>query len=171
MQIDIEFNDRWQDVLKQINTENALAEEIRQYNESLEEEKRQFNEQMALQKEQFEYTKSKSSGGGGGSSGGGGGGGSKGGSGGTIKKTGGSGGSINKSGSTGDVNLKSVLDLGYGPISPSNLANKVAKGEVKETTKNGVSTFEKTGKTSTTKKSLTGTFGAISRLTGKGANR
>lgn len=171
-QIDNEYNDRWQDVLSQINTENALAEEIRQYNESMAEEKRQFNEQMALEREQFEYTKSKSSGGGGGSSGGGGGGGSKGSSGGTIKKSSGSGGSINKSGSSGgDVNLKSVLDLGYGPISPSNLADKVVKGEVEETTKNGVTTFKKTGKTSTTKKSFTGTFGAISRLSGKGANR
>jgi hypothetical protein len=34
---------RYQDVLKQINTENALAEEVRQYNERLAEEKRQFD--------------------------------------------------------------------------------------------------------------------------------
>ena len=49
-EIDSEYNDRYQDVLKQINTENALAEEVRQYNESLKmeqarlaEEQRQFN--------------------------------------------------------------------------------------------------------------------------------
>jgi hypothetical protein len=38
---------RWKDVLSQINTENALAEQIRQH-----------NEQMALQREQFEWQKS-----------------------------------------------------------------------------------------------------------------
>ena len=57
------YHERWQDVLNQLNTENALAEEIRQFNES-----------MALEREQFEWQKSnfkKSSGGGGGSSGGG----------------------------------------------------------------------------------------------------
>lgn len=48
---------RYQDVLAQINTENAMAEQIRQYNESkaleeakLAEEKRQFNETMAYNK-------------------------------------------------------------------------------------------------------------------------
>ena len=63
------YYSRYRDVLSQINTENALAEQIRQY-----------NEEMALQKEQFEWqkeqAKKKSSGGGGGgyyrSSGGGG---------------------------------------------------------------------------------------------------
>ena len=66
--IESEYYSRYQDVLQQINTENALAEEVRQYNESLalqkaqlEEEKRQFNETMA-------YNKSKSSGSGGGGS-------------------------------------------------------------------------------------------------------
>lgn len=48
---------RYQDVLKQINTENALAEEVRQYNESLAENKRQHDAQMALQREQFAWQK------------------------------------------------------------------------------------------------------------------
>lgn len=39
--IDSEYYQRYQDVLNQINIENALAEEVRQYNESLAEEKRQ----------------------------------------------------------------------------------------------------------------------------------
>lgn len=39
--IDSEYNDRWRQVEAQINTENALAEEIRQYNLSLAEQKRQ----------------------------------------------------------------------------------------------------------------------------------
>lgn len=49
-EIDSEYNDRWQDVLKQINTENAMAEEVRQFDEQMAEQKRQFNEQMAYQK-------------------------------------------------------------------------------------------------------------------------
>ena len=54
------YHDRWQDVLGQINTENALAEEIRQFNES-----------MALEREQWEWQKARASGGGGGGGGGG----------------------------------------------------------------------------------------------------
>ena len=41
---------KYRDVLAQINTENALAEQVRQYNESLAEEKRQYNESLALSK-------------------------------------------------------------------------------------------------------------------------
>lgn len=47
------YYQRYQDVLQQINTENALAEQVRQYNEKMEEEKRQYNETLALQKEQL----------------------------------------------------------------------------------------------------------------------
>lgn len=83
-QLDSEYYSRYQDVLKQINTENALAEEVRQYNEQMAEEKRQYNESLALQKAQLEEEKrqfnvtqankkSSSSGGGGGSGGSGGG--------------------------------------------------------------------------------------------------
>lgn len=46
------YYQRWQDVQSQINTENALAEQIRQYNESLAEQKRQYNESLAFQKQQ-----------------------------------------------------------------------------------------------------------------------
>ena len=70
--INNQYYQRWQNVLQQINTENSLAEQIRQYNQtfkenqrqyntSLKEEQRQFNEQLALQK------KNLSSGGSGGS--------------------------------------------------------------------------------------------------------
>ena len=59
--INNQYYQRWQNVLQQINTENSLAEQIRQYNQtfkenqrqyntSLKEEQRQFNEQLALQK-------------------------------------------------------------------------------------------------------------------------
>ena len=79
------YHERWQDVLDQMNTENALAEEIRQYNES-----------MAFEREQFEWQKAKSSSSSGG--GGGGGGGSSGGSGGSSSS---SSTSIKKSSSSG----------------------------------------------------------------------
>lgn len=48
--IDSEYNSRYQDVLNQINTENALAEEIRQFNESLAEEQRQFNASLVAKR-------------------------------------------------------------------------------------------------------------------------
>lgn len=47
------YHNRYQDVLQQINTENALAEEIRQFNAQLEEEKRQYNQSYALQQAQL----------------------------------------------------------------------------------------------------------------------
>ena len=130
------YYNRYQDVLQQINTENALAEQIRQY-----------NEQMAWEKEKWNATHSGSSGGGGG---GGGGGTISGGSGTkssnkvskeTISKNVKE--SAKKSIQGSEVNMQSVLDLGYGPISAQSLANKVNQGIVKETTNNGKITFKK----------------------------
>lgn len=79
LEVDQMYHNRYQDVLKQINTENALAEEVRQYNATLAEEQRQFNQsyalqqaQLAEQKRQFDATmaaKSSSGGSSGGSSG------------------------------------------------------------------------------------------------------
>lgn len=58
------YHDRYQDVLRQINTENALAEDVRQYNETMafnrEKEKNDNayrNQQLALQREQFDWQK------------------------------------------------------------------------------------------------------------------
>jgi hypothetical protein len=45
------YYQRWQNVQAQINTENAQAEQIRQYNESLAEQRRQYNESMAFNKQ------------------------------------------------------------------------------------------------------------------------
>ena len=59
LEVENMYYNRYQDVLDQINTENALAEQIRQFNAQLAEEQRQFNETMA-------YNKAKSSGSGGG---------------------------------------------------------------------------------------------------------
>lgn len=54
LQVDEIYHDRWQDVLNQINTENALAEEVRQFEKNYdlkmkeyEEGIRQFNEEIA----------------------------------------------------------------------------------------------------------------------------
>lgn len=65
LQIDEVYHQRYQDVLAQINYENALAEEIRQYNETLAlqkqaqaDEKAYKDAQLALQREQFNWQKS-----------------------------------------------------------------------------------------------------------------
>lgn len=60
-EIDNTYYSRYQDVLNQMNTENALAEEVRQYNESmklekekLQEEIRQYEQNYALQVKEYE---------------------------------------------------------------------------------------------------------------------
>lgn len=140
------YHNRYQDVLKQINTENALAEDIRQFNESL-----------ALQREQFAWQKAQAN---------------KTSSGGTIKKTssksskktgskssnakGGtiyaakkedSGGNVKKTetkkSSSPTVDMNSVLKLGYGPISEAKLDKLIREGKAVEYTENGKIKFKK----------------------------
>ena len=60
-ELENQYYNRYQDVLQQINTENALAEQIRQYNEQqalekkkYEESVRQYNTTLAEQKRQYE---------------------------------------------------------------------------------------------------------------------
>lgn len=60
MSIDNEYNTRWRQVEAQINEENSLAEQIRQFNEELAEKKRQAdmdqayrNSQLALQRQEL----------------------------------------------------------------------------------------------------------------------
>ena len=53
IELDQIYHSRYQDVLDQINKENALAEEVRQYNEKMAEEKRQYNTSLEWQKQQF----------------------------------------------------------------------------------------------------------------------
>lgn len=50
------YYNRYQDVLQQINTENAMAEDIRQYNATMAEDIRQFNESMAEEIRQYNET-------------------------------------------------------------------------------------------------------------------
>lgn len=169
LQIDEMYHSRWQDVLDQMNTENALAEQIRQYNEKMAEEKRQYNETLAIQKAQLAeekrqfnetmaYNKSKSSGSSGGSSRSGGSGGSSN----KINKTSGkssSNGKINKSSSgLSGLNSKSVLSLGEGPLNADAVAKKVASGEVKAVQKgNQIYVSKNTNKPKTKNVRLPGT--------------
>lgn len=70
IKLDSEYNNRYQQVLSQINTENSLAEQIRQYNESMAYQKqRDAIEDAQWQKQYNLSASSKSSGGSGGSSG------------------------------------------------------------------------------------------------------
>lgn len=114
------YHERWQDVLDQMNTENALAEEIRQYNES-----------MAFEREQWEWQKANfnRSSGWGGRSGGGGYSGSSGKSSSNTAKI-----SDDKKNTTPDPIAKdtanSILALGQGPISAENLNNQINSGKV-----------------------------------------
>ena len=112
LEVDQMYYTRWQDVLEQMNTESALAEQIRQFNES-----------MALQREQFAFqvaqankNNSSSSSGGGSSS-------SSSSSGYTPTKT-------NSTSTMSDVTRQSILDAGLGPVSQQGLADAVAAGKV-----------------------------------------
>ena len=160
-QLESEYYARYQDVLQQINTENALAENIRQYNKTMEleqkkfieqkrkseaefaEQKRQFEVELAEKKRQFNATHSGSSGS------------SSGGSSSINKSSSSSSSKINKtkesekassSNSAAAKSIKSVIDLGDGPISAEELARMVKSGEVIEYYENGVQKFVKAPK-------------------------
>jgi hypothetical protein len=119
LEVENQYYKRYQDVLAQINTENALAEKIRQYNESLALEKEQFE----WQKEQTAAKSSRSSGGGSSSS-------NKSSS--NSSNNSSNNAQINKtSGSSSNqapVNLKSVVASGLGPASGTHIANAVKSG-------------------------------------------
>ena len=53
------YYQRWQDVLNQINTENAMAEQIRQYEQNYELQTKQFEEQIRQFNEEIERLKKK----------------------------------------------------------------------------------------------------------------
>lgn len=162
-EVENNYYNRYQDVLQQINTENALAEQVRQYNEKLAlekaqiaEEQRQFNAQMAEEKRQYNEqlaiakAKSSSSGGSGWKSLGGAVSASK-------KSSNPASKSIKKAASTAAgvakataktaesnaATMKSILALGYGPISAEKLDALVRRGLVVEYTSNGVTKFRK----------------------------
>ncbi len=62
IQLDSEYNNRYQQVLSQINTENSLAEQIRQYNESMAFQKQQAQQQQANWEKQYALSKASSGG-------------------------------------------------------------------------------------------------------------
>ena len=159
LKLDSEYYGRYQDVLNQINKENALQEEIRQFNENnklqqqkFNEEIRQYNENLALQqaklaedKRQFDSQLALKQSAAGGSSGGSG----RRSSGRSSSST-----AINKpSSSTSKATAedfdapiasmlewmqspttKSVLELGKGPLSPQGVVDQMNMGTV--TTRN-----------------------------------
>lgn len=68
MDIDNEYNDRWRQVEAQINTENSLAEQIRQFNAEIEEKRKQReadtayrNAALQLEKDKFSWQKTQAS--------------------------------------------------------------------------------------------------------------
>lgn len=169
-ELDKMYHQRYQEVLSQINTENALAEEIRQYNETMafnkekeKNDKAYRDAQLALSREQFEWQKAQASKSSSGSSGGSSGGSS------SIKKT--SSGKKNTStvkvkkyeakttkkgakaagkdsssirgSKSPTVDMSSVLSLGYGQISASTLNSYVERGIVKEYIEDGKLKYKK----------------------------
>ena len=179
LEVDNMYYQRWQDVLAQINQENALAEDVRQYNETLAENKRQHNESMALDREKLKESKRQfnvssalesakfawqqlqakksSSGGSSGGSGGGSGSINKGSSGSSSN------GNINKDsggtkGSTEEitVDMDSVTALGYGPISAQKLADLISQGLVIKYVEDGKYKFRKAAHINTNAKVIGG---------------
>lgn len=161
-EIDNTYYGRYQDVISQINTENAMAENIRQYNERMAEEKRQYNksmkiqqQQMQLEKDKFKWQKAQAE-----NSGDGGGGGKinkdknsgKNNKTTTVKKSNGQvittsgSGVVKTQSSKTTVDMTSVLNLGLGPISASKLDELVSSGLVKEVKKGSTIKFEWTAK-------------------------
>lgn len=146
LEIENQYYNRYQDVLDQINKENSLAEQVRQYNESLALEKAQFEWQKA------QAARSYSSGGSSRSSSSG-----SSGSSGTIKKSTNlqDGAKVIKgAGSSPTVDTKSVLNLGYGPVSGSYLAQLESQGKVKSSVSGNKVTFSKTNTSAAKNKEL-----------------
>lgn len=135
-ELDNIYYQRYQDVLDQINTENAMAESKRQFDLELKEKKRQFNKQYgsALIKS---FADAAGSGAAGGISG--------------LK--------IEKDDDDGDedsvgVTRGEIFKLGYGPISDEYLQGLIRHGAVEEYTENGVKKYRKTNSGNTIPASL-----------------
>lgn len=138
LQIDDSYYNRYQDVLNQINEENSLAEQIRQFNESMKLERDQFN----WQKKNFKsysrggggYSRSYSSGSGGYQS---------------TKKNIGS--IVDKTYSSSGMPKEtrdSLVKLGYAGKSANYVASQVAAGNIKEKTSSSGNPVYSSGKSS-----------------------
>jgi hypothetical protein len=138
LQIEDSYYNRYQDVLNQINEENSLAEQIRQFNESMALEREQFN----WQKKNFKsysrggggYSRSYSSGSGGYQS---------------TKKNIGS--IVDKTYSSSGMPKEtrdSLVKLGYAGKSANYVASQVAAGNIKEKTSSSGNPVYSSGKSS-----------------------
>ena len=126
IEVENNYYERYQDVLAQINQENALAEQIRQYNETLAEEKRQFNEQLALSKSKSSSSNYTSTGN-------------------TPKMVVDNDDKGNNDNVTYSNIAQAKMDLGYGPITDEAVVNAVNNGWVDVVTdKNGKDTLVRT---------------------------
>ena len=158
MQIKSMYQQKYTDVLAQLNAEWSQAEQVRQFNKQMAEEQRQFNASYALQQAQFEWQKAQASGGSGGTVKGGSSGGSKKSSGSSSSSKSSSGGSSvrkaaagaikgsnagkeESSKKSGGVNMQSVLDLGFGPISAQKAYELVKQGIATTYVKDGETYF------------------------------
>ena len=126
------YDKKWQDVLAQINTENAQAEQKRQFNETMAFQREQFNWQKEQANKSGQITKTSSRG--------------SYTSGNSKKNTDsdnayikntnakitGNNTKTNKGSNEPTVDMQSVIDLGYGPIGPERLNQLIAQGEVVE---------------------------------------
>ena len=108
-QTENDYYTRWQNVLSQMNTENSLAEQIRQYNESMAYQKQRDAIEDAQWQKQYNLSVAKSSGSSGGSS--------------STKLTNSS--SSSKSSSSGSSSLKDSSSSTSGWVSSREMANSL----------------------------------------------
>ena len=151
-EIDNTYYSRYQDVLAQINTENALAEQVRQFNANkslqyaqLAESKRQYNKSLEEQQRQFNITNGVT----------------------TQRMATLSDGSkvdlnlFYKNDSRDAATLASILDLGYGPIDTKDLNQLIKEGKVEKYNKNGITLYR--NKTNAGKKAAKDVLGLVDR--------
>lgn len=117
IQLDSEYNNRYQQVLSQINTENSLAEQIRQYNESLAYQKQRDAIEDAQWQKQYDLSVANSRASSGGSS--------SSSSGSSKKLSSGSSKSSSKSSSNSSSKLSSSSSSSGGWVSATKLANSL----------------------------------------------
>ena len=140
--LDEMYHQRWQDVLAQINEENKLKETVRQHEDDV----AYRNAQLRLERDKFTWQKEQANKTSGGTV--------RGYKGTTLKDyhtTANTGGTVKnddtketvKGNNEPTVDMKSVLDLGYGPISAKQLDDLIRQGKVREYESGGKIKYEK----------------------------
>ncbi len=135
LEIDNMYYGRYQDVLAQLNTEKSLAEQIRQFNESLAEDRRQFDLNLSLKNSNGSgYSNNNGLYGGD-----------------PLKVKGGKNPDDGPEGgkkpepSRPKLSISSIENLGYGDIDADVLAELIALGKVTTKEENGIITFKNVG--------------------------